>query len=79
VAERFTAGSVTGWLINQASPKRAGDSRHTPTTIWYVHDSADCFHTVREFRNSNNGKAGGRVDAETEARKLAARLNRDYP
>jgi hypothetical protein len=79
VNERFRAGSVTGWKIDQANPKRAGDSRHTPATFWYVTDSADCFHVVREFHNSFNGKAGGRVDAETEARKLAAKLNREYP
>lgn len=77
--ERFRVGSVTGWKIDQRSPKRAGDSRHTPTTFWYVTDSADCFHVVREFRNANNGKPGGRVDAETEARKYAKRLNREYP
>ena len=77
--ERFTVGSVSGWKIDQRNPSRAGDSRHTPTTFWYVHDSADCFQIVREFRNSNNGKAGGRIDGETEARKFAAKLNREYP
>ena len=74
---RFTVGSVTGWKIRQEG--RASGQRRTPTTFWYVHDSANCFHTMGEFINGNNGKPGGRIDAETEARKLAAKLNREYP
>jgi hypothetical protein len=72
---RFRVGSVTGWLINQRTPSRAGDSRRTPTVIWYVADSADCFHTVREFR----AWGGKNAEPEQAARAFADQLNREYP
>jgi len=76
VPERFRVGSVTGWKIDPNT--RATDSRHIPATFWYVTDSADCFHVVREFRAWGN-QHGRREPPEQQARAYAKRLNREYP
>lgn len=71
MSDRYTVGSVTGWKIDQAHPARAGDSKRTPTVIWYVHDSALCHRTVKEFRR----RGAHHAEPEQAARALAARMN----
>ena len=67
---RYRVGSVTGWKVTTTSAK-AGDSRHVPTTIYYVHDTALCYRIVREFI----GRARARKPADERAQDLADELN----
>lgn len=73
---RFRVVSVTGHTIKQ-NFGGSGSSGRKPRSIWYVLDSADCFHIVREFRYWSNGRD---VSApEDEARAYAAELEAAYP
>jgi hypothetical protein len=71
---RFKVVSITGWAITPSS----GTTSRKPTTFWYVLDSANCFHIVREFHQWGN-QHGSREEPEGEARAFAAALEEAYP
>lgn len=73
---RFRVTSISGWTINQHSHGASGAKR--PVAAWYVLDSANCFHIVREYR-AVWANVHGRAKPETDARAYAAELERDYP
>jgi hypothetical protein len=63
MSDRYTVGSVTGWVIG---PTAGAGGRHTPATKWYVHDSAYGYRPVAVFE---------RINSERRARQYAADLN----
>jgi hypothetical protein len=73
---RFKVARVTGWTITQRAHGASGGKQ--TAAAWYVLDTANCFHIVREFRARwvNQYSSGA---AEAEARLFAAELESDYP
>lgn len=66
---RFKVGSVTGY---------SDGNRRKQASVWYVHDSANCFHIMESF--SGGWRVGGRVVlAEERAWRLALELEEAYP
>ena len=73
---RFRVVSIGGWSINQGSHGASG--RKHPIAAWYVLDSANCFHIVREYRRAWRERYG-RAIPQQQAREDAAELERGYP
>lgn len=73
---RFKVTSIGGWTITQRAHGASGWKQ--TAAAWYVLDTANCSHIVREFRarwvNQHSSSA-----AEAEAREFAAQLESDYP
>ena len=73
---RFKVTSIGGWTISQAS--HGGTGPKQSPAVWYVLDSANSHHIVREFRRIP-ANYYARAAPEREAREFAAQLERDYP
>lgn len=73
---RFKVVSIGGWTINQGAHGASGAKY--PVAAWYVLDTANCHHVVREFRRVW-ANSYGRAIPERDARTYAAELEREYP
>lgn len=66
---RFKVGAVTGWPITPQTLHSSRALKNTPTSVFYVLDSAYCYRQVAVFYRSS-----GLARAEA----LAAKLNAEH-